>query len=107
MTDTPMPPQSSAPQPSQKETESGKTMAILSYIPVALVGLKITNHHDFAMQEVLYEFPSSQHAVSNMGGSGSGLQSSQNLLCITSRPLVKNHHWNIHGQDYTHLAFEP
>ena len=39
MTDTPMPPQSSAPQPSQKETESGKTMAILSYIPVALVGL--------------------------------------------------------------------
>ena len=37
MTDSTMPPQ--APQLPQQEIDSGKTMAILSYIPVAFVGL--------------------------------------------------------------------
>lgn len=32
-------PEPSAPQLSQQEIEGGKTMAILSYIPIALVGL--------------------------------------------------------------------
>ena len=39
MTDATMPPQSTAPQLSQKEIDSGKTMAILSYIPIAFLGL--------------------------------------------------------------------
>ena len=36
------PPESNAPQLSQQEIDSGKTMAILSYIPVALVGLIVS-----------------------------------------------------------------
>jgi uncharacterized membrane protein len=39
MTDATTPPQSTASQVSQKEIDSGKTMAILSYIPIAFVGL--------------------------------------------------------------------
>ena len=39
MTDATTPPQSAAPQLSQQEIDSGKTMAILSYIPIALIGL--------------------------------------------------------------------
>lgn len=40
MPDTTTPPQA-VPQPPQPEIESGKTMAILSYIPIALVGLVV------------------------------------------------------------------
>src|SRR2546422_1986335 len=39
MPDATTPPESITPQLSQQEIESGKTMAILSYIPVALIGL--------------------------------------------------------------------
>jgi len=39
MTDATMPPQSTAPQLSQQEIDSGKTMALLSYIPIAFLGL--------------------------------------------------------------------
>ncbi|MGD0651710.1 MAG: DUF4870 domain-containing protein [Verrucomicrobiia bacterium] len=42
MTDAMMPPQSAAPQLSQQEIDSGKTMAILSYIPIALIGLIVS-----------------------------------------------------------------
>jgi len=44
MPDAPNPatPAPAAPQPSQQEIDSGKTMAILSYIPVALVGLIVS-----------------------------------------------------------------
>jgi uncharacterized membrane protein len=39
MPDTTMPPEATPPQPSQQEIDSGKTMAILSYIPIVFVGL--------------------------------------------------------------------
>jgi uncharacterized membrane protein len=39
MPDTTMPPEATPPQISQQEIDSGKTMAILSYIPIAFVGL--------------------------------------------------------------------
>ena len=38
MTDATTPPQPTAPQLSKQEIDSGKTMAILSYIPIALLG---------------------------------------------------------------------
>ena len=39
MPDTTMPPEATPPQLSQQEIDSGKTMAILSYIPIAFIGL--------------------------------------------------------------------
>jgi uncharacterized membrane protein len=39
MPDTAIPPEATPPQISQQEIDSGKTMAILSYIPIAFVGL--------------------------------------------------------------------
>lgn len=42
MTDATTPPEATPPQIPQPEIESGKTMAILSYIPVALVGLIVS-----------------------------------------------------------------
>lgn len=39
MTDSTMPPESTGPQLSQQEIDSGKTMAILSYIPIVFIGL--------------------------------------------------------------------
>ena len=39
MTDATTPPQSTGPQLSKQEIDSGKTMAILSYIPIAFIGL--------------------------------------------------------------------
>jgi uncharacterized membrane protein len=39
MPDTTIPPEATPPQPPQQEIDSGKTMAILSYIPIALIGL--------------------------------------------------------------------
>ena len=42
MTDATVPPVSSAPQLSQQEIDSGKTMAILAYIPIALIGLIVS-----------------------------------------------------------------
>ncbi|MGD0015953.1 MAG: DUF4870 domain-containing protein [Verrucomicrobiia bacterium] len=39
MTDATTPTQPTAPQLSQQEIDSGKTMAILSYIPIAFLGL--------------------------------------------------------------------
>jgi uncharacterized protein len=39
MPDTTTPPETPAPQLSQMEIDSGKTMAILCYIPIAMVGL--------------------------------------------------------------------
>jgi uncharacterized membrane protein len=42
MTDATTPPPSTAPQLSQQEIDSGKTMAILAYIPIALIGLIVS-----------------------------------------------------------------
>jgi len=42
MTDATTPPGAIPPQLSQQEIDSGKTMAILSYIPVALIGLIVS-----------------------------------------------------------------
>lgn len=42
MPDPTMPPEVTLPQLPQQEIDSGKTMAILSYIPVALVGLIVS-----------------------------------------------------------------
>jgi len=42
MPDATTPPEASAPQIPQQEIDSGKTMAILSYIPIALVGLIVS-----------------------------------------------------------------
>ena len=42
MTDPTMPPVSTAPQLSQQEIDNGKTMAMLSYIPIALIGLIVS-----------------------------------------------------------------
>ena len=42
MTDATTPPEAIPPQLSQQEIDSGKTMAILSYIPVALIGLIVS-----------------------------------------------------------------
>jgi len=42
MTDSMTPPEATPPQLSQQEIDSGKTMAILSYIPVALIGLIVS-----------------------------------------------------------------
>ena len=42
MTDATTPPQSTAPELSQQEIDSGKTMAILAYIPIALIGLIVS-----------------------------------------------------------------
>jgi uncharacterized membrane protein len=42
MTDATTPPQSTTPQLSQQEIDSGKTMAILSYIPIAFLGLIVS-----------------------------------------------------------------
>ena len=42
MTDATVPPVSPAPQLSQQEIDSGKTMAILAYIPIALIGLIVS-----------------------------------------------------------------
>ena len=39
MPDATIPPETTAPQVAQQEIDSGKTMAILSYIPIAMVGL--------------------------------------------------------------------
>src|SRR3990172_3780676 len=39
MTDAAIPPQSTPPQLAQPEIDSGKTIAILCYIPIALIGL--------------------------------------------------------------------
>lgn len=42
MTDATTPPPSTGSQPSQQEIDSGKTMAILAYIPIALIGLIVS-----------------------------------------------------------------
>jgi uncharacterized membrane protein len=42
MTDQATPPPAAAPQLAPQEIDSGKTMAILSYIPIALVGLIVS-----------------------------------------------------------------
>ncbi len=42
MPDATTPPVSPQPQLSQQEIDSGKTMAILSYIPIALIGLVVS-----------------------------------------------------------------
>jgi uncharacterized membrane protein len=42
MTDPAMPPVSTTPQLSQQEIDSGKTMAILSYIPIVFIGLIVS-----------------------------------------------------------------
>jgi uncharacterized membrane protein len=42
MTDATTPPPSTGPQLSQQEIDSGKTMAILAYIPIAFIGLIVS-----------------------------------------------------------------
>ena len=42
MTDATTPPPSTGSQLSQQEIDSGKTMAILAYIPIALIGLIVS-----------------------------------------------------------------
>jgi uncharacterized membrane protein len=42
MTDATTPPPSTGSQPSQQEIDSGKTMAILSYLPIQPVGLIVS-----------------------------------------------------------------
>lgn len=42
MTDATTPPVPAAPPLSQQEIDSGKTMAVLSYIPIAMVGLIVS-----------------------------------------------------------------
>jgi uncharacterized membrane protein len=42
MTDATTPPPATGPQLSQQEIDSGKTMAILAYIPIAFIGLIVS-----------------------------------------------------------------
>ncbi len=42
MTDATTPPPSTDPQPAPSDVDSGKTMAILAYIPIALIGLIVS-----------------------------------------------------------------
>lgn len=42
MTDATTPPPSADPQPAPSDVDSGKTMAILAYIPIALIGLIVS-----------------------------------------------------------------